>query len=413
VNDRSAQLAQAVADRLLDPARIRAAAATTSHRALATAFAGTALLHARLAATSPSAQDAALRHWAEAAAHARQRAAGSAGIFHSRGALAASIIIGSQYLPDLAAHASVGRATRWLSARALTLAVRLRQRCDSGVPGTPWALYDVISGLSGTGRVLLAAAAAGYGGAEPGLAAALDALTAMILTPGRRPGWWAPVAAGQPATRSPGAAATGVAHGVAGPLALLASASRVGWSVRGQPAAIRAAASWLLRWRDATTWPPHVTGEEAVGQPASPVPGRRDAWCYGSPGISRALLLAAQSGGGQEAADAATSALSGLAARPSRDWDTDGPTICHGYAGVLACTSGVHAGIADAAAAAIADAFTPRLPFGFCHHDPDGTPRSEPGLLTGAAGIALALADHAALPALEVPARWDCLLLLS
>jgi hypothetical protein len=32
---------------------------------------------------------------------------------------------------------------------------------------------------------------------------------------------------------------------------------------------------------------------------------------------------------------------------------------------------------------------------------------------TGAAGIALALADHAELPAPDVPARWDAILLLS
>jgi hypothetical protein len=75
--------------------------------------------------------------------------------------------------------------------------------------------------------------------------------------------------------------------------------------------------------------------------------------------------------------------------------------------------AGVHTQIADAAAAAIAAEFTPRFPFGFRHHGPGGTALNEPGLLTGAAGVALALAEHARLPAPEVPARWDCLLLLS
>ncbi len=42
-----------------------------------------------------------------------------------------------------------------------------------------------------------------------------------------------------------------------------------------------------------------------------------------------------------------------------------------------------------------------------------GSARDEPGLLTGAAGTALALADHGQLPTPTAPARWDSLLLLS
>jgi lantibiotic biosynthesis protein len=109
-------------------------------------------------------------------------------------------------------------------------------------------MYDAINGLAGIGRVLLAALTAGYDTAESGLLAALQTLTAMIETQhGRRPGWWLP--AGEHSTIHPsGAATTGMAHGIAGPVSLLATAHAAGWSVTGQRAAIQSAAHWLLRW---------------------------------------------------------------------------------------------------------------------------------------------------------------------
>jgi hypothetical protein len=65
--------------------------------------------------------------------------------------------------------------------------------------------------------------------------------------------------------------------------------------------------------------------------------------------------------------------------------------------------------VADAAARAVTSAYDPATAFGFQHHD-KGRRRDEPGLLTGASGIALALADYADLPAPEKPVRWGHLL---
>ncbi|MGI9003720.1 MAG: hypothetical protein ACR2GH_19070 [Pseudonocardia sp.] len=64
------------------------------------------------------------------------------------------------------------------------------------------------------------------------------------------------------------------------------------------------------------------------------------------------------------------------------------------------------------AQAAVTEAFNPRLAFAFQHLD-NGSATDDPGLLTGSAGVALALADHGQLPAPPVPARWDSILLLS
>src|SRR5262249_11149629 len=158
-------------------------------------------------------------------------------------------------------------------------------------PGTPWAVYDAIKGLAGIGRVLLAAHTAGQSRAEPGLTAALTTLTTMILTADdARPGWWLPATDHPPtvAVHPTGAATTGLAHGVSGPLALLAIAHRAGRAVPGQVDAIRVAADWLLTWHNpVTSWPPYVSGDDLDAQPVSvtrarPRPGRRDAWCYGA-----------------------------------------------------------------------------------------------------------------------------------
>jgi lantibiotic biosynthesis protein len=416
VSTASRQLALTVAERLLEPARILAAIPDTGDAALATGLAGTALLHARLASTDRMFELAAVRHWAAAAAHARRYRPGSAGIFHSHGGLAASLIIGSGYLPDPGTHQAAGRAARWLAARALDLARRYQERRRAGAPGTPWAVYDAITGLSGIGRALLAAVGAGYDECEPGLTAALDALTAMISAGcPARPGWWLPASGHPPAvTAHPsGAAATGMAHGIAGPLALLSAAHAAGRTVAGQEAAIRAAAAWLLHWRAGSSWPPYVTGDELDSSTATAAPGRRDAWCYGSPGIGRALSMAALALTDAQLAAAADAALADLTDRAAEDWDTDGPTLCHGYAGVLQSTAHLRPAIADRAASAVAAAFTPYQPFGFRHDRGRGAASDEPGLLTGAAGIALALADHGGLQAPAVPARWDSLLLLS
>ncbi|MGH3755571.1 MAG: lanthionine synthetase C family protein [Pseudonocardiaceae bacterium] len=414
----SGQQALATAERLLDPENVLAAAPGPAGVSLASGLAGTALLHARLSTTDPVFATAATRHWATGAAHTRRYGGNNAGTFSSPGGLAASLIIGSQYLPDPDSQRTVTtRAARWLSARALDLTRNHEEHLRAGGVGTPWSTYDAINGLAGIGRVLLAALTSGHDMTEPGLLAALQTLTTMIGTRhGNRPGWWLPASEHPPAVtvHPSGAATTGMAHGIAGPLALLATAHTAGWSVAGQRTAIQEAAHWLLRWRTNTTprWPPYVTGDDLDNDTAQPTAGRRDAWCYGAPGIGRALTLAGRALADPRLTEAGHTAIASLTERPAERWDVEGPTLCHGHAGVLQSAATSQATTADRAAAAITEAYNPRLAFAFQHHE-NGSATDEPGLLTGSAGIALALADHGHLPAPPVPTRWDSLLLLS
>lgn len=412
MNTDATRQAVTVAERLLKPEGVIAAVPAPAAGSLAHGLAGTALLHARLSTTDPVFAQAATAHWSEAANQAKRSGLDGVGIYHSPGGLAASLIIGTPYLPDPHPHHdAAARAARWLSARAVELAEQHRNNLAAGPVGTPWHVYDAITGLAGIGRVLLAAAQSGHGDAEPGLLAALDFLTTMVRTRhGARPGWWLPASQHPDSVQvdPSGAATTGMAHGIAGPLALLSLAQLAGYSVMRQDVAIRDAADWLLCWRTGrdTTWPPHITGTELDTGVAAPVPGRGDAWCYGIPGISRSFALAGRAIGDPVLTGTAAAASTSMAARPSGRWDVEGPTLCHGYAGVLQATTIGHA------AGAVMDLFHPDQRFGFRHIENQNA-KDQPGFLVGAAGVALALADHGHLPARDVPARWDALLLLS
>ncbi|MEO3862079.1 lanthionine synthetase C family protein [Acrocarpospora sp. B8E8] len=405
----------AVAERLLQPEAVVAAVPSLEAASLAHGLAGTALLHARLATVAPIFGAAADRHWAVAASHARRLRAVGAGVFTTGGGLAASLIIGTKYLSDPSAmQAPAARAAAWLSRQAQRVTDDLAQRRRDGDPHIRRAGYDTINGLAGIGRVLLAAV--DQPAAESGLIRALETLIKMIMTGyGTRPGWWLPASLHPPRVKvdQSGSAATGMAHGIAGPLAFLSLACTRGWAIPGQYDAIRQVSQWLLDWKadGAWQWPTSISGSELDAGSAHPT-GRQDAWCYGTPGISAALGLAAQALGESALAEASDAAMNSLAARAAHTWDADGPTLCHGHAGILQCATNRQPKVASKAAAVINAAFDPSRPFAIPHTD-NGAIEDHPGFLTGAAGTALALAQHGRLPAPVVPDPWDCVLLLS
>jgi hypothetical protein len=411
-----AELAVAIADRLLDPAPVIGSAGPAA-TSLSRGLAGTALLHARLSQHHERFAAAADTHWARAARLNLDTPPRAGGVFNGAGALATSLILGTPYLPDPSRHCeSVRRSARWLASRAAVIAAWQQGRRDAGDAGTPWQTFDVINGLAGIGRILLAAAQAGQADAEPGLHAARDSLTAMIETPdGKRPGWWRPAPQHPVAVADPhnvDAANTGLAHGIAGPLAFLSACQLAGHGDTPTAEAIRAAAGWLLEWRRDDSWPPQITAADLDGTAAAPsTRGRRDAWCYGAPGIGVAFLAAGRALASPVLAQAARSAIDALAARPGT-WDTEGPTLCHGTAGILLCADAAGSqGTAEAALAGLTGQYDSRLPFFFQHRD-HGEATDEPGLLVGAAGIALTLADHSALAAPAMPTAWTAALLM-
>ncbi|WP_322751888.1 MULTISPECIES: lanthionine synthetase C family protein [unclassified Frankia] len=397
----ASEMALMVGHRLQPAASVTSAVPLRSQASLAHGLAGTALLHARLSVAEPVFTAYAAEHWATAADLLKGARSTGPGVFGDRGGLAASLIIGSTLLPDPSRHLpAAARATQWLSGGALELAQ---------AKGTStWAFYDVINGLAGIGRVLLTAHTSGQTVGEPGLLAALHALTHLLTPgPGTRPRWWIPADRHPPtaAIHPSGAATTGMAHGVAGPLAFLAVAHATGHTVPGQTTAIRYAAEWLITWRipGSHRWPPTITGDQLDGRTTPLTPGRTDAWCYGTPGIGRALTLAGHALTDPAITATGIAATCSLTDRPPCQWDTEGLALCHGTSGVLQSAFTTSPATTKSAADCIATTFDKDRPFGFT---------DQPGLLTGAAGTALALADHDQIPT-TTAARWDSILLLS
>jgi len=211
----------------------------------------------------------------------------------------------------------------------------------------------------------------------------------------------------------------GLAHGVPGVIALLGGVCAAGIAPTKARSLLDGAVSWLLSRKlppDAGSSFPAWT---APGVPAVPV---RSAWCYGDPGVAAALLCAAravdEASWEREALEIARRA----AARPPDQAGVRDAGLCHGAAGLAHLFNRMYqatgdACLGDAARFWFARTLELRRPgcgiagYAACESR-SGEParwRDDPGLLTGAAGIALALL--AAVTPIE-PA-WDRMLLAS
>ncbi|OPF74292.1 hypothetical protein VT50_0226560 [Streptomyces antioxidans] len=152
----------------------------------------------------------------------------------------------------------------------------------------------------------------------------------------------------------------------------------------------------------------------------------RPSWCYGTPGIARALHLAGVALGEEEWIRGAADAMREVLARPDGLRGLNDPGLCHGPAGLLQVTGRMAEELdapalsarADELAEWLGDRFTLGSVYGFPTVLPAaGGSRTQdsPNPLEGAAGIALVLHGRVAPPAgapAEAPA-WDAALLLS
>ncbi|MFJ6140870.1 lanthionine synthetase LanC family protein [Kitasatospora sp. NPDC092286] len=286
--------------------------------------------------------------------------------------------------------------------------------------------FDTVSGAAGLGRLLLAL--------EPHGPALADLLTALVELAGPGDGvlprWWTAGGPGLPGAdpeHPRGHLNLGLAHGVPGPLALLALARLHGARVPGQDEAIEALAGWLAARRvparpgtggpgtahadtahpgTGGSWPMtvRIEDEEAGRLPADPP--TRAAWCYGTPGAARALFLAGTALGRSDWRATAVAALADTLRDPS-GWNLDGPGLCHGTGGLLRIAQRMaeESGSAELAAhlPALAAAVAAGLDTALGADGPSG-------LLEGTAGAALALHAHAR--AGDTGQEWDAFLLI-
>jgi hypothetical protein len=143
----------------------------------------------------------------------------------------------------------------------------------------------------------------------------------------------------------------------------------------------------------------------------------RCAWCYGSPGIARALWLAGEALDRDDFRELAVAALRAVFRRPLAARMIDSPTFCHGVAGLLQITLRFahDTGLPELAEASrglvrqILAAYRPESLLGFRNLETGDRETDQPGLLDGAPGVALALLAAAR----DVEPTWDRLFLLS
>ncbi|HUQ54669.1 lanthionine synthetase C family protein [Lentzea sp.] len=375
---------------------------------LADGYCGLAVLFARLSDESPELRAIAHEHLAAAA---RTRRPANESLFDGA--------------PSLGfAARSIARADgdyRGVLARIDPHVLRLAEkslvaeeaRLLAREPGARMACYDVTSGLTGIGRYLLACGA----GARPVLERLLEylvRLTDPVRVRGQWvPGWWTPdpsLLAG-PVAHPDGHFNLGMAHGVSGPLALMALCHGQGVAVEGHEEAMRRIATWLLSRRGfdehGPYWPALVPLEHEVACAADLLPPSRVAWCYGAPGVARAVQLAAAAVGEPAWADEAKTTLRAAFRRPRERWGIRDASLCHGSAGVLHATALVLGRDADVLPELCDHLLAQRV-----QHTVVTVPPNRPGFLDGSAGTLLALHDHLTPVPSTAALPWDAALVL-
>jgi hypothetical protein len=428
--DRAREVAVEVADRLADPDRVSALwdggelfdvipgvgpIPVAPPYTLVEGLPGVAVLLGEMGRRDPQARQRAHAHLS--AAVKRTPAAGpyGLGLFGGLAALGAAATI------TATAPGHYRRISATVDSQVVRQAgilLRAEQaRLEGGLPIGDWAAFDSIAGLSGVGRYLLGRCVAAEDDAVRDLVVAICRYLVRLSKPltvrgTSLPGWYVLPDEDQDMSQrlSPGMS-TGLAHGIAGPLSLLATAWQAGVAVPGHEQAVHLIAEWLQarlrRNRYGCYWPSSISPEEEITGLADTPPAHRiGSWCWGTPGIARALQLAGRALGRPEWERTAVDAQRALFDHPEQDLQLPDAALCHGLGGLLVATDLIArdsgdpelAARASRTAEAIVALFDPAARYGYRHvlPAPEGTVVPDrPGFLNGAAGVALALQEYA------------------
>ncbi|GGM44062.1 hypothetical protein GCM10012275_13860 [Longimycelium tulufanense] len=420
---RALEVVAAVAERLSDPRHVAAHATPTAEYAgslLANGHAGVALLFIELGRWEPRWNVPGTAHLLASVAGLKG-AASRVGLFGGLAGLGfACRLVASEQEGYLSVRQHVRSP---VNATAVRLAAALHERFSHGEPNLGVNDYDLFYGLTGLGTYLLAEDKADDGG----LVGVIDALSLLAGTreiAGHRvPSAWV--------ERTPligypqGYLNLGLAHGLAGVLAFLASALLVGVEFPRQRETVEHLATWLLAQRrpdrrGRLCWPRILSFGEVTGV-ANTTPLTQLGWCYGSVGVANALRLAARALHRPEwMRDAITTMRDGFDVAGDLDHVRDAG-ICHGWAGLLCLVLRALDDVTEpqardalqelstTLAERVLGQFEPDSRFGFrAVHGNEMY--DDPGFALGAAGTALAL--HAYATGQPPRSGWDSALLL-
>lgn len=283
--------------------------------------------------------------------------------------------------------------------------------------------YDVIVGAAGV-LAYLADTASTQPLVEQAAESVIADLT-WLCTPvdGRRPWHIQPESYPMEEYRDPypnGYVNLGLAHGVPGVLAALSVAASAGHDQVRET--VRSVADYLvdaafhddygLNWANGIPLTPAGAEDRAGMTPA------RVAWCYGAPGIACALLRAAAALGDHRLEGIAVEAFEAVLRRVGEHGRFGSATLCHGVAGMLAMTVMFARETGSERARLAVEPLTAQLlshcdetfPLGVQDlEQPGGALLDSPSLLSGSAGVALALWSAAG----AIDPRWERAFLIS
>lgn len=279
--------------------------------------------------------------------------------------------------------------------------------------------YDLIRGLVGLGVYALERLPA---------PAAREALAAVVTQLGERARerdggltWWTPaelaLTVGLRPTQN-GHYNLGVAHGIAGTIGFLAQLVALGLEAERARPLLEGAVAWFDA--QGTGDPGESIFPDAIQPGEQPLP-TRTAWCYGDAGIAAVLLAAAHAAGRDDWRARAVEVARAVARRPVERMAVVDAGLCHGAAGLGHLFNRLWQATGDdgfraAAVEWFERALEMRRPGdGFAgfrtwtRTQGEVIWREDPGFLTGAAGIGLALLAATG----PLAPDWDRVMLLS
>jgi hypothetical protein len=264
-----------------------------------------------------------------------------------------------------------------------------------GLSAGPWdGDYDLILGL--VGFAVYALERGPHPRARECLRLIVERLAELAQEDRGGIAWMAP---GEP--KDPGGFDLGVAHGVPGVIAVLAEICGIPELAARTRPLLDGAIGWLLEHRLAAGLGSAFAYSTSHLEPA------RTAWCYGDPGIAITLLAGARRTGNVAWEQAAIEIGVRSTERPVKDTLAEDPGFCHGTAGLAHIYNRLYQATGEAVFATAARewlartlelrkpgvglsgylSLVPRVPGG----GQGFVWETDPGLLTGVAGIALVL----------------------
>ncbi|WP_144510539.1 lanthionine synthetase C family protein [Bacillus sp. FJAT-22090] len=271
--------------------------------------------------------------------------------------------------------------------------------------------YDAIEGLSGIGRYLL------FYSDEPNIRDIvheiqkyLIGLTKEIFIDGHQvPGWFISNSnqfLDADKEENPiGNFNCGLSHGIPGPMAFLSLSMIAGLEIDGQKEAINKIGDWLIEKviddNSIIYFPTHVSWEAEITGEKIKSPNR-DAWCYGTPGVARALYLAGKALNNKAYINISQQGISSIFKRSESERDLTSQTFCHGLSGLLHITEIMNNEFQDKdlflecekLKETIINGYNESSPFGFQDIEYIGSKAkymNKAGMLDGTTGILLSL----------------------